>query len=610
MSKSTLITNLENEVEANLNNEQFGVEELADKVNMSRSHLHRKLKKETGQSISQFIREYRLRKAHDLLVHENLTSAEVAYKVGFGSATYFSKAYNDLYGFSPGETKSYTSSKTLTKTKHTYPSAKILITGIILILLISSFFLFRSSFDHTYVPKKTLAVLPFKNLSADQNEQYFADGVMVAILQKLSTIHELKVISRTSAERYRETEKTLPQIAEELGVEFILEGSAQKYGDDIRVIAQLINTNQDAQMWSTEYNKKFENILHLQNEIAQEIVHELQTALTPQEKEILTKIPTNNTEAYNYYLQADFLYNKFNKDDFEKAIPLYQKAIELDPFYIDPYIGLASVWQTGGLVWGIFDENKAHKTSKDLLLKVLEIDHNNTPAHNVLGSIYLYYEWDFEKARYHFEKTRQISGIYGDLTLDYFIKMGQPEKTYRISLDYIELDPLFSSIYIFKSESLFFMGDTAQAITVFDEAINIYQDLFIMREAAKLYYLYGQREKAKNALEKYNYLYSDRPPIIYWLEAAHAYHEGRDTQIYVDQLLKMYNDKASGSPAWCLALYYAVVGDEKQTLDWLEKSYDRHEVEMTWLKMEPVLAPYKENLRYKVLLKKMAFPGN
>jgi len=172
---------------------------------------------------------------------------------------------------------------------------------------------------------------------------------------------------------------------------------------------------------------------------------------------------------------------------------------------------------------------------------------------------------------------------------------------------FIENYPSTSSNYSFKAVTEYFLGNQSKAIQTQDKAYQLFDDFWFLREADKLYYNLGELEKSKSSLEKLKSNFPDRPPIVVWLDAVHAYHEGGYNQVYQNQLGKMYDEISSGSPAWFLALYYSVLGDDQSTFEWLEKSYERHEVEMTWLKMEPLLDPYKKDPRYDLLVR-MNFP--
>lgn len=615
-----LLRDIELLVENNLQNVQFGVEELAECVGMSRSHLHRKLKEATGQSVTQFIREYRLQKARDLLQNQDLTASEVAYQVGFGSPTYFSKSFHDFYGFTPGEARQKADEISLPPTpiiqeedhKKSIPfrwkgiiGGSLLIATSVLVFVLSS----SEADEISAQADKSIAILPFRNLSTETDNQYFVDGVMDAILTKLSKIGKLKVTSRTSVEKYRHvTSKTIPEIADELHVTYILEGSAQKYREEIRINAQLINALNDQYVWSQDYTRQFEDVLSLQSEIAEKVAAELKAVLTNDEMADIRKLPTHVPEAYNYFLLAKFQFNKWTDEGFQSSIPFFEKAIALDSTYVDAYVGLADVWNTGGLLWGIYPEDEAWATGKALLEKALEIDPNHALGLSTLGTAYFYYGWNFEQASACFERAQEIRGYYSDLCVDFFIKTHQLEKALRIVNNLMALDPSNSIFYYIKAEVLYFMGNAKEALQVLDEGIDLFDDLYFVRESAKLYFLYGEIEKSKQALKKHKYLFQERPPVIIWLEAVHAFQEGRNPLPFIDQLKDQYAQNTSGSPAWFIALTYAAIGDTQTMLHWLEKSYDRHEVEMTWLKMEPALAPYKNEPKYLALLEQMKFP--
>ncbi|MDH5367974.1 MAG: helix-turn-helix domain-containing protein, partial [Cyclobacteriaceae bacterium] len=601
---NSLIEKLTGIVEENLQNEQFGVEELAEKVGISRSHLHRKLQEATGQSISQFIREYRLQSAMDLLQSKDITASEVAYQVGFGSATYFSKSFTDFYGYPPGEAKNHSfdeGEKTLNDKIKPNRNHIILIVISVFLVIGISIILYLSVNNHAPLKSdaidKSIAVLPFKNLSSDADNQYFADGIRDAILNSLSKIGQLRVISRTSVEQYRITTKTIPEIAKELGVSYILEGSAQKYGEEIRITTQLINAETDDQIWSQDYTQTFEDVLNLQTEIAENIAIELEVALNIKEKKELRTLPTIFPEAYDFYMLANFQLLKSSKESLNKAIPFFEKAIEIDPNYVEAYTGLANVWNIGGLVWGIYGESEAWTKAKPLLYKALELDSTNVIATSYLAGGYLCYEWDFDKASELFLRSKKNEHNSVDL-IDLAIKMRNLEDAEKMSNVLLAQEPSNSIHYVFNAEVSYFSNKINKATTTLDEASELFDELWFLREAAKLYYAMGEIKKSKVMLEKHKYKYPDRNPIIIWLDAVHQFHDNGDSQIYIKELTKMYNDNSSGSPAWFIAMYYAVTDDDIATFEWLEKSYERHEVEMTWLKMEPLLSPYNKDPRY------------
>jgi TolB-like protein len=455
---------------------------------------------------------------------------------------------------------------------------------------------------------KSIAVLPFKNQSAEEDNQYFADGVRDAILNKLSKVEELRVTSSTSVEKFRNTTKTIAEIATELNVAHILVGSAQKYGQEIKITTQLINTVSDAQVWSQDYTRTFEDVLYLESEIAEKVALELTAALSIEEMEDLRKLPTKNTEAYNYLLLADFQSNKYTKEGLTNAIPLYEKAIEIDPDFAEAYVKLSLVWIRRGGPLGTYDQKVAWSNAKKLFTKSLELDPNNSEVYNLLASGYFYHEWNFEKAHEYFNRIKEINPNETDWSPDFYIKIGEFEKALVTCEGFIELDPLDSWNYDKKATAQYFLGRKLEAIQTLDEAARLFDDFLFQIMSARLYYLFGEIGKSIDTFEKLKNHFPDRPPITYWLEAVHAQHEGRDVQVYIDQLEEMYNNTNSGSPAWYIALSYAAAKDEESVFEWLEKSYDRHEVEMTWLKVEPALEPLRSDPRWQEMLDKVGFP--
>ncbi len=289
------IQKLTNLVLANRANETFGPDDLAREAGMSHTHLNRKLKSFTNQNASQFIREIRLRKAKELLANKDLTIAEISYRVGFSSPAYFNRCFHEYFGHAPGELRNHEPDSVPEeplpkKLQH----SKALIGSIIglVVLVTFSFFLIRKI---QYSKEKTIAVIPFINDSPDSTNVYFINGLIETITDKLSQISDLKVTSRTSAERYRNNNtKSIPQISRELKVRYILEGSSQKIGDSVLVSVQLIDASIDKHILSQQFIVKYENVLNLYNEIAFNVASKIKALVTPKEKQLIRETPTIN----------------------------------------------------------------------------------------------------------------------------------------------------------------------------------------------------------------------------------------------------------------------------------------------------------------------------
>ncbi len=225
--------------------------------------------------------------------------------------------------------------------------AKIIIRSVILLaLIILGYFLIPKHSKPKEQVDKSIAVLPFKSLSNDPEKQYLADGMMDAILLHLSKIKDLRVMSRTSVEHYRKTDKTLNAIGKELDVAYLLEGSFQKFGDNARLIVQLIKTGKEGHVWANDYDRNWSDIFKVQSEVAQKVADELNAAITPEEKQLINKIPTTNLTAYDFYQQGKEEHTKYwndneNKVALQKAEDFYKKALKYDSTFAPAYSGLA-----------------------------------------------------------------------------------------------------------------------------------------------------------------------------------------------------------------------------------------------------------------------------
>jgi len=362
----------------NISNEQFGVSELADLLNMSRSNLLRKIKKQTQLSASQFIREVRLQKGMTLLEETELTVSEISYKVGFSNNSYFIKCFKDYYGYSPGEARKKIVEQTeliqednqnaeaIEVTKkgffQQYRAQIILVFASVLILAAFLFFqkeTLNSRKEDVYL-RKSIAVLPFKNMSSDSNNLYFVNGLMESTLNNLQKIEDLRVISRTSVEKYRYTDKTISEIAEELNVNYLIEGSGQRVDNQVLLNIQLIDASNDTPIWAEQYNHKTEDIFSIQNVVAKKITEAIKATVTPAELQQIDKKPTENLLAYDYYLKGLERFQEETKEGLEAAIILFEKAIDQDPEFALAYSDIA-------IAYYYLDLNQAEKRYTDII---------------------------------------------------------------------------------------------------------------------------------------------------------------------------------------------------------------------------------------------------
>ncbi len=399
-------------IEAKLSNERFGVSELAGKMNMSRSNLHRKIKSSTGSSVSQYLRKIRLKKAMGLLKEGSLTISEVAFSVGFGSTAYFSKCFRESFGFPPSEIKDQPRAGISTEDDSVaYPGqpAKMgraplfwMISGLAVVLVAVVSITTTKPFSSPGHSKDfSIMVLPFRNDSPGGGDDYIINGLMDEILNRLALIEELDVVSRTTSEKYRDSQKSSREIAREVRVKYILEGSAQTVLDITRIRLQLIEPFQDRHLWAKPYEReiKLDNLFDVQEEVSRAVAEELKIVLNLREEKLIEQTPTENLAAYEAYLQAtdlllaaQYLTGREQGSKLNNARRLLEGALELDSSFADAYTSLGSIYINDLFQRRIRNNaeiaNSTLESGLTFVEKALQYDPGNSAALQLKGSYY------------------------------------------------------------------------------------------------------------------------------------------------------------------------------------------------------------------------------
>ena len=322
---------------------QFGVGDLAEKMAMSRSSLLRHLKKHNEHSVNSFIKKVRLNKAKELLAIGTLNVSEISHEVGFSSPSYFIKCFREEFGYSPGNFIDTEVNDPIPVAQSQYLKTFIIVI-IILLILISSAIIWTNWSQPAPLEsnkKRSIAVLPFINESQDSTQQYLVNGMMESILTNLQRIGELRVVSRTSVEQYRMTEKTIPQIADELSVDYLVEGSLQRHNNEILLTVQLIAGPQDEHLWSEQYRRDIADIFQVQSEVATEIARAIQVTVSPEVGKQIKHKPTQDPEAYRHFLKGMEWTRLESDPGLDSAILEFQYAIRLDENFAKAYAYLA-----------------------------------------------------------------------------------------------------------------------------------------------------------------------------------------------------------------------------------------------------------------------------
>lgn len=502
----------------NISNENFGVSELAASMHMSRSNLLRKIKKETQLSASQFIRQTRLNEAMTSLKDSSKTVSEVSYQVGFSSTSYFIKCFREQYGYPPGEVgkenikevsekvmvAKEVSNKNVLKN---YRSA-IILTSAIVVVIVAFLFIGKSDTLQPTEIEKSIAVLPFKNESNDATNLYFVNGLMGSALNNLQKIEDLRVISRTSVEQYRDTKKNIPEIAEELNVSYLVEGSGQRVGNQVLLNIQLIEASTDTPVWSEQYSQEINDLFDLQNDVAKKIAIAVKAIVTPQELERIEKKPTANLQAYEYYLQALEPFYERTEEGLQQAIPLFEKAVEEDPQFAMAYANLA-------ISYYFLAIHKKEKQYTELINnysdRALLYDSRNDVS-LISKALYYMHINEYSLALPHLEKALEynpnsasVINLLGNLFANY---MPDTAKYLKYALKGIQLDVASndsitqSFIYLNLSNALAQSGFTEEALVYVNKTLD-YNAKNPYAPHLKIFIEYAQDqnlEKAKRAL--------------------------------------------------------------------------------------------------------------
>ena len=458
------------------------------------------------------------------------------------------------------------------------------------------------------ISNKSIAVLPFDNLSGDPQNAYFSEGVQDEILTRLAKIAELKVISRTSTQRFKSAPNDLRQIAQQLGVENILEGSVQKANDQVRVNVQLINALTDAHLWADTYDRKLTDIFAVETEIAKTVADVLQAKLTGSEQHVIAARPTANSEAHQLYLKGRFFWNKRTGDDLKKSIDYFQQAIAADPNYALAYAGVADAYVfLPGYTAG--SPQDCYPKAKAAAKKALELDDTLAEAHTTLAIALLLYDFDFAQAIREFQHAIELNPNYATAHQQYgnigLIDLGRFDDAIAEGNRAAELDPLSLVINADVGANYYYARRYDEAIAQLRKTLEMdpgyYYAYITLGEALEMK---GAGDTAIAEYQKARAL-NDDPSVLGLL--AHAYAaSGTKTEALkiLDQLKAL--SKQRYVAAYSFTLVYLGLGDKEEALHWLEQSYqDRAGGDIEGIRVDPFLDSLRGDPRFEALAEKV-----
>jgi len=456
--------------------------------------------------------------------------------------------------------------------KFAVPTAVLLILLIFGLLIIPP--LVKKISDRQVSVNKSIAVLPFSNLSNDPEQEYFTDGMVDEIIDRLFKIGDLKVISRTTSMSYKNTTLSLKEIARELNVSAILEGSVRKIGNNVRITVQLIDAGSDAHLWSEIYDKDISDIFSIQSEVAQAVARELKAVIKPEEKDLIEKIPSENLEAYDYYLLALHLRSQRTPEALWKAKNLFEKAIEADPGFARAYTGLATCYGTLAF-YANLRPSEAYPAAVKLAKRALELDSMLSDAYTCIGVADLLYYFDFESAGRNYKRALELAPNNPEV-YKYFSEMsffrGKFTEAVKWDQRAMELDPAYSVRDGLYAVHLYKAGGKDEAIS---HLSKMAEQLPVCHYYLGAIYLFeGEYEKSIEELKKT--LAGFSPLSITHLGVAYSRSGAlNETKRMLDTLLK--RAETEFVPNSMIGSLMAETGRNSEALDYLRKGYEEKE---------------------------------
>jgi len=454
---------------------------------------------------------------------------------------------------------------------------------------------------------ESLAVLPLENLSGDPEQEYFADGMTEELITSLAKIGALKVISRTSMMQYKGTKKPLPQIAKELNVDAVIEGSVLREGGQVRITAQLIQASTDQHLWAESYQRDLRSVLAMQSEMASAIAEKVQAALTPSERTRLASARPVNPEAYEAYLKGMQHWYKLTPQDIDTALEYFELALKKDPNYAPAHSGLALVW-LGRQQMGFTAPREAGPKAKAAALKAVELDNTLAQAHSSLATVNCFYEWDWAGADVEFKRAIELNPNYPDaraLYSHYLMIMKRPEEAMAQIQRALELDPLNAFFQAFYGVDLEIAGRYDEAIAQSHKALRTSPELpFAHWGLSGTLFTKGLYEES---LAETKACYAgDR-------EMEEALTQGYAQSGYRGAMRRAANIRAArGRKTYVLpcdvATLYVWAGEKAQALEWLEKGFELRDPNMPYINVDPTFDTLRNTPRFQDLLRRMNFP--
>ena len=450
---------------------------------------------------------------------------------------------------------------------------------------------------------QSIAILPLQNLSGDPNQDYFVDGITEELIADLGQVSALRVISRTSAMTYKNTKKTLPEIARELAVDAVVEGSVLREGSEVRVTAQLIDARTDEHIWARSYVRDLTTVLALQGEVAQAIADEVSINVTPQEQARLSHLRTVSTEAQDLYLLGlHFL----NFGDPRKALAYMQQAVDKDPKYAPAYAGLANAYGwLGEAGWMPYFE--AFPKQMEAAKKAIQIDGELPEGHAELAIAAMNSSWDWATCERELKRAMELNPNSASIRATYgvyLVRVGRLDQAIEQLKKQLELDPVSSRSFMNAGFVYYYARRYDDALSQVERANALEPNP--METIFPLGAIYVEKGMYQKAIEEFQKL-GDQPHAIGHAGNAYA-RMGRVVEARNSISRLEGHVQKDGLGRYEIAIVYAGLGDADQAFAWLEKSFTARDKGLTYLRIDPCMDPLRSDQRFQDLIRRVGFP--
>ncbi len=627
------IERLDNFLDENLDDSELSIEILCKELGISRSQLHRIVKEKANLPVTLYVRKRRLKKAQSLLATTELRISEIADAVGINNPTNFSKYFIEEFNVSPTDfRKQFQEQENVNLIDETFPihhsavsfESQVIIptkskltfhrfylyaaVGVMVILVGSSYFFSRSQKDKTatnnidlqLITENSIAILPFKNLGSPENS-FFCDGVMEQIHGSLSLLENLKVISKSSSMLFRDTQKPIPQIANELHVKYILEGSVLQIDQKIRITVELSDASENRSVWTKSYDGDFKDVFTYMSKVAKEVAGELNQKLSRGLADKIDKSPTKNLAAYNEYLRGKQLLQTRVMEKIEASIVKFSNAITLDSTFADAFVNEALAYFLLSEDQ-IIDEQTGYKLAEKNALTAIRIDSENGLAYAILAYIYQRQnKWDQAITTYQIA----LNFSPNDAQINYWYSLtirsvGRLDEAIKYSTKAVSLDPLAHNIYGGHIIGCAYAGRFDFAEKAIKDGELIFNDSHLFHNAKGFYFI--KRKNYAAALNEFRICHKLNPKAIYF-EIMIAFTQAQLGQLSsVEAYLKALPQKPENYKYF--AIVYAGLGNKELCLKYLDMAADNND-SPNYLKVSPLFDFLHQDARFEAILQQL-----